>query len=155
MAECSLCLIPTSPSPSCQYSPGEAGIVWAVQLEPDPRSVGQRLLSPGSEPAKTAALRTLGELAQMQWLLQELHLALDWASRRPPVQVEHWEAGASLSSMGEGSGHPRPNPARSQREKGDRRVFTCQSAQPNQNTTWSKTFSLKVHSALVGLIRCG
>ena len=39
-----------------------------------------------------------------------LHLALDGALRRPPVLVEHWEAGASLSSMGEGSGHPRPNP---------------------------------------------
>ena len=33
------------------------------------------------------------------------------ALRRPPVLVEPWEAGASLSSMGEGSGHPRPNPA--------------------------------------------
>ena len=40
-----------------------------------------------------------------------------------------------------GAGHPRPNPARSQREKGDRRVFTCQLAQPNQNTTWAKTVS--------------
>ena len=38
------------------------------------------------------------------------HLALDPALRRPPVLVEHWEAGASLSRMGEGSGHPRPNP---------------------------------------------
>ena len=32
-------------------------------------------------------------------------------------------------------------PARSQREKGDWRAFTCWSAQPNQNTTWSKTVS--------------
>ena len=39
-----------------------------------------------------------------------LHLALDRALRRPPILAEHWEAGASLSSMGEGSGHPRPNP---------------------------------------------
>ena len=48
--------------------------------------------------------------------------------------------------------------ARSQRENGDRCVFTCQSAQLNQNTTWSKTVSpltFKVRSALVGLIRCG
>jgi len=30
-----------------------------------------------------------------------LHLALDWALRRPLVLVEHWEAGTSLSSMGE------------------------------------------------------
>ena len=37
------------------------------------------------------------------------HLALDWAVRWP----RSWwstEAGASLSSMGEGSGRPRPNP---------------------------------------------
>ena len=49
-------------------------------------------------------------------------------------------------------------PARSQREKRDRHVFTCQLAWPNQNTTWSKTVSpltFKVHFALVGLIRCG
>ena len=45
-----------------------------------------------------------------QRLLQELPVALDWALRWPPVLVEHWEAGASLFSMGEGSGHPRPNP---------------------------------------------
>ena len=35
---------------------------------------------------------------------------------------------------GGGLGHPRPNPVRSQREKGDRCLFTCQSAWPNQNT---------------------
>ena len=46
----------------------------------------------GLEPAKTAALQTLGELVEEQRLLQELHLALDWAVRRPPVLVEHWEA---------------------------------------------------------------
>ena len=40
LAERSLCLIPMSPSPSCQYSPGEAGIAWAVQLELDPGSIG-------------------------------------------------------------------------------------------------------------------
>ena len=48
-------------------------------------------------------------------------------------------------------------PARSQREKVDWHVFTFQLAQPNQNTTWSKTVSpltFKVHSVLVGLIRC-
>ena len=38
---------------------GEAGIAWAVRLEPDPGSVGQRLLSLGSEPAKVAAAGTL------------------------------------------------------------------------------------------------
>ena len=86
------------------------GIASAVRLEQDPVSVGQKLLSPGSEPAKTAALRTPGELAEEQRLLQELHLALDRALRRPPGLVKHWEAGVSLSSMGEGSGHPRPNP---------------------------------------------
>ncbi|OWK06827.1 hypothetical protein Celaphus_00012187, partial [Cervus elaphus hippelaphus] len=41
-----------------------------------------------------------GELAEEQWLLQKLHLALDGALRRPPVLVEPWEAGASLSSPG-------------------------------------------------------
>ena len=48
-------------------------------------------------------------------------------------------------------------PARSQREKADWCVFTCQLARPNQNTTWSKTVSpltFKVRSALVDLIRC-
>ena len=33
-------------------------------------------------------------------------------------------------------------PARSQWEKADWHVFTCKSALPNQNTTWSKTVSL-------------
>ena len=35
---------------------GLVGIAWAVQLEPDPGSVGQRLLPPGSEPAELGAL---------------------------------------------------------------------------------------------------
>ena len=43
-----------------------------------------------------------GEPAEEQQLLQKLHLALDRALRRPPVVVEHWEAGASSSSMGRG-----------------------------------------------------
>ena len=86
--------------------------MWAVWLELNPRSVGQRLLSPELEHAKMAALRTPGKLAEEQRLLQELHLAPDRALRWPPVLVEHWKAGASLSSMGEGSGHPRPNPAK-------------------------------------------
>ena len=56
------------------------------------------------------ALRTPGKLVEAQQLLQELHLALDRALKWPPVLVEHWVAEASLSSMGEGGGHPRPNP---------------------------------------------
>ena len=96
--------------PFLSYSPGEASIAWAVRLEPNPGSVGQRLLSPGSEPAQMAALRIPGELVEEQPLLQELHLALDRALRRPPVLVKHWEAGVSLSSIGVRSGHPRPNP---------------------------------------------
>ena len=52
---------------------GEVGIAWAIRLEPDPTSVGQRLLSPGSEPVEVAALRPLGELAEEQQLLQKLH----------------------------------------------------------------------------------
>ena len=47
------------------------GIAWAVQLELDPGSVGQRLLSLGSEPAEVAALRPRGELAEEQRLLQD------------------------------------------------------------------------------------
>ena len=50
---------------------GETGIAWAVQLEPDPGSAGQRLLSLGSEPAEVAALRPREELAEKQWLLQD------------------------------------------------------------------------------------
>ena len=49
-------------------------------------------------------------------------------------------------------------PARSQREKGDHHVFTCQLAWLNQNITWSKTVSpltFQVRSALVSLIRWG
>ena len=95
----------------CLLRSGEAGRAWVVRLEPDPGSVGQRLLSPGSESAQRAALRTPGKLAEEQRLLQKLHLALDRALKRPPVPVKHWEAGVSLSSMGEGSGHPRPNPS--------------------------------------------
>ena len=55
------------------------------------------------------------------------------------------------------TGVRRALPARSQRAKGDWLVFTCRTARLNQNTTWSKTVSpltFKVHSALVGLIRC-
>ena len=55
------------------------GIAWAFRLEPDPGSVGQRLLSLGSEPAKVAAAGTSP--------------GLYWASRWPLVLVEHWEAG--------------------------------------------------------------
>ena len=64
----------------------------------------------GLEPTETAALRTPGELVEEHWLLPELHLALDWAVRWPPILVEHWEADTSLSSMREGPAHPRPNP---------------------------------------------
>ena len=55
-----------------------------------------------------AALRTPGELAEEQWLLQELHLALDWALRRPPVLVEHWAGGRIIIQYGGGAGHPYP-----------------------------------------------
>ena len=49
--------------------------------------------------------------------------------------------GHIIIQYGGRAGHPCPNPARSQREKGDRRVCTCRSARPNQNTTWSKAVS--------------
>jgi len=109
--------------------------------EPDPGSVGQRLLPPRLEPVEVAALRPPGELAEELRLLQELHLALDQALRRPPVLVGHWAGGRVVIQYGRGAGHPCPNPARSQREKGDLRVFTCWSARLNQSTTWSKTVS--------------
>ena len=48
---------------------GEVGIAWAVRLEPDPGSAGQRLLPPGLEPAEVAALRPSGELVEEQRLL--------------------------------------------------------------------------------------
>ena len=48
------------------------------------------------------ALQTPGEVEEEQRLLQELHLALGRALRLPPVLVEPWEAGASLSSVGRG-----------------------------------------------------
>ena len=50
-------------------------------------------------------------------------------------------SGRVIIQYGGGAGHPYPNPARSQREKGDRCVFTCWLARPNQNTMWSKTVS--------------
>ena len=40
--------------------------------------VDQRSPLLGLEPTETVALRTLGGLVEEQWLLQELHLALDW-----------------------------------------------------------------------------
>ena len=95
----------------------------------------------GLEPAEVASLRPVGELAEEQRLLQVLPLALDQALRRRPILVEHWAGGRVVIQYREGAGHPCPKPARSQREKGDRRVFTCRSARPNQNTTWSKAVS--------------
>ena len=44
----------------------------------------------------------LYDLWEEQWLLQELYLAMDQVLRQPPVLVEHWGAGMSASSMGEG-----------------------------------------------------
>ena len=76
-----------------------------------------------------------------QRLLQELHLALDRALRRPPVMVEDWASGRIIIQYGGGAGHPRPNPVRSQMEKEELRVFTYWSARPTQKTTQSKTVS--------------
>ena len=101
---CRLSLILRSPSSACQYSPGEAGIIWAVRLEPDPGSGGQRLLPPGLEPTEVAALPLPEELAEELRLLQELHLALDRALRWPPVLVEHRAAGCVIIQYGAGLG---------------------------------------------------
>lgn len=48
---------------------GRGGYSLGVRLEPDPGSVGQRLLSLGSEPAEVVALRSQGKLAEEQRLL--------------------------------------------------------------------------------------
>ena len=104
----SVYLLFSSPFPSVLT--GRGGYNLGGPAEVEFWGIDQRSPSLGSEPAEMVALRPPGELLEEQWLLQELHLALDQALRQPPVLVEHWEAGASLSSMGEGSGHPRPNP---------------------------------------------
>ena len=56
-----------------------------------------------------------------QWLLQELHLALDWASRWPLVLVEHWEAGLVYvicdSAGADERSYPMPEARGSGREK--------------------------------------
>ena len=44
-----------------------------------------------------AALQSPRELVKSHWLLQELHLALVWALSLPPVLVEHWVVGMSMS----------------------------------------------------------
>ena len=49
---------------------GRGGYSLGGWLEPDPGSVGQRLLSPGLEPAEVVALRPQGELVEEQRLLQ-------------------------------------------------------------------------------------
>ena len=109
LAEGSFCLIPTSPSPSCQYSPrggysfgGSAGAgSWKCWPEASVTGIGacQGGGSTASGRAGGGAVAAAG-----------LHLALDRALRRSLVLLEHWEAGASSSSMGEGSGCPCPNP---------------------------------------------
>ena len=60
------------------------------------------------------------------------------AASGPGGALGRWRV---VIQYGGGAGHPRPNPARSQTEKGDQHVFTCRSAWPNQSTTWSKTNS--------------
>ena len=97
----------SSPFPSVLTGTGGYNLGGPAEVESG--GIDQRSPLLALEPAETAALQIPRELVEEQWLLQELHLALDWAVRRPPVLVEHWEARVSLSGMGEGSGHPRPN----------------------------------------------
>ena len=61
-------------------------------------------------PKQSLSLRSPGERAEEQRLLQELHLALDRILQWPLVLVEHWAVGASSYRMWEGAGHPHPNP---------------------------------------------
>ena len=83
---------------------GSAGAgSWKCWLEA--YVTGIRALRGGSSMTSTLGRASGGAAAAAG-----LHLALDWALRQPPVLVEHWAAGASLSRMGEGEGHPRPNP---------------------------------------------
>ena len=103
-----------------------------------------------------AAPQPPGELAEEQRLLQDLHPALDRALRRPQVLVEHWAAGTSSSSMGEGQVILVQILVRSQGGEGKLaclhlRVSTAES----EHHVVQDSFSLKVRSALVGLIRCG
>ena len=104
------------------------------------------------------ALRPLGELAEEQRLLQELHLALDWALRQPPVLVEQWAAGMSSSSMA-GAWGGRSSSSKSFQIPEGERGSAClhlpvSMAEPEYHVV-QDCFSLQVHSALVGLNRCG
>ena len=109
LAERSLCLIPMSPSPSCQYSRrggysfgGSAGAgSWKCWPEASVTKIGA---------CQGGGSTTSGRAGRGAVAAAGLHLALDWALRQPLVLLEHWEAGASLSSLGEGSGCPCPNP---------------------------------------------
>ena len=105
-----------------------------------------------------AALPPLGELAEEQRLLQELHLALDQALRWPLVLVEHWEASVlSSSSMGEGMSSLSKSCQIPEGEGGSGSAclhLPVSMAEPEQQVV-QDCFSLKVCSALVGLIRCG
>ena len=66
--------------------------ILEVRLRWNSGGIDQRSPLLGLEPAKMVALRSPGELAEEQRLLQELPLALDRALRRPPVLGEHWVA---------------------------------------------------------------
>ena len=96
-----------------------------------------------------------GELAEEQRLLQELHLALDGALRWPPVLVEHWAAGTSPSSMGEGGSSSSKSCQIPQGEGGSASLHLQVSTTEPEHHMGQDCFSLKVCSALVGLIRSG
>ena len=111
----------------------------------------------GLEPAEVTSLRPVGELAEEQRLLQELHLALGRALRRPPVLVEHWVVGASSSSMGEGRSSSSKSCLIPEGEGGSGSACLhppVSMAKPEHQVV-QDCFSLRVCSALVGLIRCG
>ena len=56
----------------------------------------------GIRACRNGGSRTRGQQAQEPRLLPELPPAPDAALWQPPVLVEHWEAGASLSTEGRG-----------------------------------------------------
>ena len=106
LAEHSLCLIPVFPAPFSSVLTLPVGTAWEVQLRRNPGALTRGSYRWDRSLPEWWLYDLRGKLAEEQRLLQELHVALDRALRRPLVLVEHWGAGASSSSMGEGSSSP-------------------------------------------------
>ena len=110
LAECSFCLIANISLPFLSVLTGRGGyslggLAGAGSWKCWPEASVTRI-----EACRGGGSMTPGRAGGGAVGAAGLHLALDGALRRPPVLVERWEAGASLSSMGEESGRPCPNP---------------------------------------------